>query len=102
MEKEKIKDILIKYGVNPKSKGFNIFADLIILALNDIKEKRKTIETCKIENYTDELSRMYEIKTKSVFSNIRTAVTLTNIYGSGITPKEMLKIILEKIIKVKG
>ena len=90
---------VLTFEKNQKSFGFNIFTDLILLALKDIKERKQSIESCKIENYYDELSRKYEIKEKSIFSNIRTAVTLTNVYGTGITPKKMLRMILERILK---
>ena len=95
MNKNDIEKILVQFGVNKSLKGFNMFADLVLLILEDFENnpyKRKYT----MSDYYYQISSKYDVNIHSVSANIRTAVTTSNIYGDGVTPKNIIDMILKK------
>jgi len=95
MNKSDIEKILVQFGVNKSLKGFSMFADLILLILEDFENNPyKTKYT--MNDYYYKISNMYDINIHNISANIRTAVTTSNIYGDGVTPKNIIDMILKK------
>ena len=98
MTKEEIETLLMKLGANKSLKGFNMFVDLILLLLEDFKDNPYKTKY-KISDYYYAISNKYDVKLDSVPANIRTAVTTSNIYGDGLTPKDVIDMILRRLEK---
>jgi len=102
MEKQKIVDVLKTYGVNDKVKGFDILVELLYMLSNDVEKGITNVKTYNIKNYYYKLSKQFDISVKTVPSNIRNAVTLKNIYGNGLKPKEIIEVVLNIVEKERG
>lgn len=98
MSKQEIETMLVKLGVNKSLKGFDMFVDLLLMLLNDFKNnKNKTKYT--MNDYYYQLSIKYDVKLNCVSANIRNAVTTKNYYGDGLTPKDVIEKVLDKVKK---
>ena len=95
MNKSDIEKILVQFGVNKSLKGFSMFADLILLILEDF-DNNPYKKKYKISDYFYKISVMYDVNIHNISANIRTAVTTSNIYGDGLTPKNIIDMILKK------
>ena len=98
MNKQEIETMLVKLGVNKSLKGFNMFVDLLLLILEDYKNNvYKTKYT--MNDYYYQISIKYDVRLSCVSANIRNAVTTKNCYGDGLTPKDVIEKVLDKVKK---
>lgn len=98
MSKQEIETLLVKLGVNKSLKGFDMFVDLLLLLLEDFKNN-KYKKKYSMNDYYYKISAKYDVKISCVSANIRTAVTTSNCYGNGLTPKNIIEKILSKVKK---
>ena len=84
--------LLIFYGVNPKLKGYDYMKDIIMLGRKKLKYSIATFEQLE-----EEIALKYGIKKWSVQRQLRYAVTIKNMYGKKIYPKDLMQIAFNKI-----
>ena len=97
MNKTEIEKVLKSYGCNDSVIGFNLFVEVIILIINDIKKGEATKYNYKLKNYYSRVAIVNDFKETTIASNILNAVTRGNRYGDGLTPKELVDIVLAKL-----
>lgn len=96
MTKSELENDLIAYGVNDKVIGFKLFVDLILMMVKDIDDKKVEVDKVKMNSYYGLLAEKYDLNERTIACNIKHAVTNSNKYGTGLTPKVLINNIFFK------
>lgn len=97
MKREEIERFVKIFGVNPKCKGFEYFVELVYLVVQDYNAGKIKIKNYNIKKYFNIIAEKYDARTVTIPSNIRNAVTTSNLYGNGLTPTNIIDNLLCKI-----
>ena len=96
MNEKEVVEILTRLGCNKSLKGFDMFVKLILVLLDDF-ERNPHKTKYKLSDYYYQVANEFDTTINCVISNIRTAVTISNTYGNGMYPKDVVDMILKKI-----
>ena len=93
MLENKIRELLISYGVNTKSKGF----EYTVYVLKNVSLYIVNNEKYNLLTIIKEIACKENKAVSTIKAQIRYAVTTHNDYGGKLTLKDLEKVVIEKI-----
>ncbi len=96
MTKEELEKDLLAFGVNDKCIGFKLLVDLVLFMAKDLDNKVVEVDKIKMNSYYSLVAEKYDLNERTIACNIKHAVTNSNKYGTGLTPKVLINNIFKK------